>query len=153
MLGSRILVREALNGGMPLWKYISNRALTSIQNILWHTNISEYHTGFRAFRRRLLETIPFDLDSDDFAFDNQIIAQAVWHGFRIGEISCPTRYFPEASSINFRRSLKYAVDVCLTSLELLLARTGVFVPPYLSKNSYKAKDPPKFIRSASLETP
>lgn len=142
VLGSRVLVREALRGGMPVWKYASNRALTSIQNMLWQTNISEYHTGFRAFRRSVLETIPFDLNSDDFLFDNQIIAQAVWHGFRIGEISCPTRYLPEASSIGFRRALKYAFGVCITTLELLMARLGIRTPAYLNRSTIRApRDP------------
>jgi glycosyltransferase involved in cell wall biosynthesis len=131
VLGSRVLVREALRGGMPVWKYASNRLLTSIQNVLWHTNISEYHTGFRAYTRRFLETIPFDLNMDDFAFDNQIIAQAVWHGFRIGEISCPTKYFPEASTISFRKATKYAFDVWITTLEFLMARLGIRTPKYL----------------------
>ena len=135
VLGSRILAREALRGGMPVWKYASNRILTSIQNMLWQTNISEYHTGFRAFSRRLLETIPFELNSDEFVFDNQIIAQAVWHGFRIGEISCPTRYFPEASTISFRRALVYALGVCIITLELLMARLGIRTPAYLDKNA------------------
>ena len=133
VLGSRVLVREALRGGMPVWKYVSNRVLTSIQNVLWHTNISEFHTGFRAFRKTLLETVAFDLNSDDFVFDNQIIAQAVWHGFRIGEISCPTRYFPEASTIGFRRSLKYAFGVLVTTWDLQMARFRIRTAAYLGR--------------------
>ena len=104
VLGSRILVDGAKKGGMPLYKYISNRVLTLAENILLGQKLSEYHTGFRAFNRKVLETLPLEENSDDFVFDNQIIAQAVYFGFRMGEISCPSRYFPEASSANFIRS-------------------------------------------------
>jgi glycosyltransferase involved in cell wall biosynthesis len=124
-LGSRILVGGALKGGMPLYKYVSNRFLTHVQNVLIGAHLSEYHTGYRAFSRELLEALPLERNSDDFLFDNQMLAQAVLYGARVGEISCPTRYFPEASSINFRRSSVYGLGVLKTSLEALAARCGV----------------------------
>src|ERR1700691_1882608 len=111
VLASRILGRGALKGGMPLYKYISNRFLTAFQNIFLGIKLSEYHTGYRAFSRELLLTLPLLENSDDFVFDNQMVAQAVMFGFSIGEISCPTKYFKEASSINFKRSLKYGLGV------------------------------------------
>ena len=107
VLGSRILGGYALQGGMPWWKYLSNRFLTFTQNLLMGAKISEYHTGYRAYSRELLETLRLDQLSDDFLFDNQFLAQVVWRGYSIGEVSCPTKYFEDASSINFRRSLKY----------------------------------------------
>jgi glycosyltransferase involved in cell wall biosynthesis len=125
-LGSRILGGGALRGGMPLYKYVSNRFLTAFQNLLMGAKLSEYHTGFRAFSRELLEALPLESNSDDFVFDNQMLAQAVLAGARIGEISCPTRYFPEASSINFRRSSIYGLGVLRTSVLLRLARWGVY---------------------------
>jgi glycosyltransferase involved in cell wall biosynthesis len=115
VLGSRILGAGALKGGMPFYKYVSNRALTAFQNLFLCVKLSEYHTGFRAFSRELLQTLPLLENSDDFIFDNQMIAQAVMFGFRIGEISCPTKYFKEASSINFRRSVKYGLEVLGTT--------------------------------------
>ncbi|MGA2114053.1 MAG: glycosyltransferase family 2 protein [Bryobacteraceae bacterium] len=124
-LGSRILGGGALRGGMPLYKYVSNRFLTLIQNLLMGAKLSEYHTGFRAYSRELLEAMPLERNSDDFVFDNQVIAQAVLMGARIGEISCPTRYFPEASSINFRRSAIYGLGVLRTSLQFRLAKWGI----------------------------
>jgi glycosyltransferase involved in cell wall biosynthesis len=111
VLGSRILGVGALKGGMPLYKYVANRTLTLIENMLLSHKLSEYHTGYRAYSRKVLETIPFERNSDDFVFDNQVLAQAIHFGFSIGEISCPTKYFPEASSINFRRSLVYGFGV------------------------------------------
>jgi len=111
VLGSRILAQSATDGGMPRYKYLSNRVLTAVQNLLMKQKLSEYHTGFRAFSREVLETLPLERNSDDFVFDNQVLCQAVRAGFRIGEISCPTRYFPEASSINFRRSVIYGLGV------------------------------------------
>src|SRR3982751_21886 len=111
VLGSRILGTGALKGGMPLYKYVANRFLTAVENLLLGVKLSEFHTGYRAFSRRVLETLPLHENSDDFVFDNQILAQAVAFGFLIGEISCPTRYFPEASSINFRRSMTYGMGV------------------------------------------
>lgn len=116
VLASRILGRGALEGGMPLYKYVANRALTFVQNLLIGYKLSEYHTGYRAYKRELLETIPFSKCSNDFVFDNQIILQSIYFGFRIGEISCPTRYFPEASSINFRRSVVYGFGVLWNSM-------------------------------------
>lgn len=125
-LGSRILGGGALRGGMPVYKYISNRCLTAFQNFMMGAKLSEYHTGFRAFSRQLLCALPLEENSDDFVFDNQMLAQAVLAGARIGEISCPTRYFPEASSINFRRSSIYGLGVLKTSVLLRLARLGVY---------------------------
>lgn len=116
VLGSRILGGGALKGGMPLWRYIPNRFLTFVANICFGAKLSEYHTGYRAFSRELLEKIPFDKNSDDFVFDNQMLAQIIWSGYTIAEISCPTKYFDEASSINFFRSLIYGtgcLKVCL----------------------------------------
>lgn len=122
VLASRILGRGALKGGMPLYKYIANRFLTFAENLALGIKLSEYHSGYRAFSRKLLETLPLDLCSDDFVFDNQMIAQAVFANFAIGEISCPTRYFAEASSINFRRSVTYGLGVLQTALHYRLAR-------------------------------
>jgi glycosyltransferase involved in cell wall biosynthesis len=126
VLGSRILTGGALRGGMPFYKYISNRALTLFQNVMLGAGLSEYHTGFRAFSRELLRALPIERNSEDFVFDNQILAQALVSGAAIGEISCPTRYFEEASSINFRRSVVYGLGVLRTSLEGCLARLGVY---------------------------
>jgi glycosyltransferase involved in cell wall biosynthesis len=128
-LGSRILVGGALKGGMPLYKYVSNRFLTHFQNLFMGAHLSEYHTGYRAFSRELLEALPLELNSDDFLFDNQMLAQALIYGARIGEISCPTRYFPEASSINFRRSSVYGLGVLKTSMQALAARMGFHREP------------------------
>jgi glycosyltransferase involved in cell wall biosynthesis len=125
VLGSRILGAGALAGGMPPWKYVANRALTFAENVALGRKLSEYHTGYRAWSRAVLERLPLLACSDDFVFDNQMIAQAVWFGFRIGEISCPTRYFAEASSINFRRSVTYGMGVVETGLTYRLARMGL----------------------------
>ena len=122
VMGSRILGKGALAGGMPIYKYVANRGLTFVENILLGEKLSEYHTGYRAFSRKVLETLPLDRCSDDFVFDNQMIAQAVAWGMRIGEISCPTRYFEEASSINFRRSVVYGFGVLDTALRYRLHR-------------------------------
>jgi glycosyltransferase involved in cell wall biosynthesis len=111
VLGSRILAQDARTGGMPRYKYVANRSLTAIQNLLMKQKLSEYHTGFRAFSRKVLETLPLERNSNDFIFDNQMLCQAVQAGFRIGELSCPTRYFAEASSINFGRSVVYGLGV------------------------------------------
>jgi glycosyltransferase involved in cell wall biosynthesis len=121
-LGSRILGVGALAGGMPIWKYAANRLLTATENMMLGYKLAEYHTGYRAFTRRVLETLPLEENSDDFVFDNQMLAQALWYGFHIGEISCPTRYFEEASSINFRRSVTYGFGVLGTGLEFRLAK-------------------------------
>jgi glycosyltransferase involved in cell wall biosynthesis len=125
VLGSRILGGYAMRGGMPWWKYISNRFLTAAENILINAKLSEYHTGYRAFSRKVLEAIDLTHNSDDFVFDNQMLAQIHWHGFSIAEVSCPTKYFPEASSINFRRSLIYGFGCLGTGLSFRLARWGV----------------------------
>lgn len=130
-LGSRILGGGALRGGMPLYKYVSNRFLTAFQNIMTGAKLSEYHTGFRAFSKELLQALPLEKNSDDFVFDNQFLAQAVLRGARMGEISCPTKYFPEASSINFRRSAIYGLGVLKTSVEFRLAKWGLYRPAYL----------------------
>ena len=125
VLASRILGRGALAGGMPVWKYISNRFLTLVQNLLIGQKLSEYHTGYRAWSRAVLEKLPLLTCSEDFVFDNQMLTQAVYFGFRIGEISCPTKYFAEASSINFRRSVVYGIGVLKTSLQFRLQRIGL----------------------------
>src|ERR1700746_1957113 len=125
VLGSRILGGGALKGGMPLYKYIANRLLTAFQNVFLGVKLSEYHTGFRAFSRDVLQTLPLLENSDDFVFDNQMLAQSVMFGFRIGEISCPTSYCEEASSINFRRSVKYGFGVLATTLQFALQRIGL----------------------------
>jgi glycosyltransferase involved in cell wall biosynthesis len=130
-LGSRILGVGALKGGMPRYKYISNRFLTALQNLLLGYKLSEYHTGFRAFSRCVLESLPLEENSDDFLFDNETLAQAIYFNHRIGEISCPTKYFPEASSISFKSSVKYGFGVLWTSLKFRmqkmgLARFGIF---------------------------
>ena len=129
VLGSRILGGMALKGGMPRYKYLANRILTFIENLALGVKLSEYHTGYRAFSRKLLESLPLEVDSDDFVFDNQMLAQAVHFGFRIGEISCPTRYFDDASSINFRRSVKYGLGVLGTSAKYLLHKSGMIRSP------------------------
>ena len=128
VLGSRILGTGALKGGMPLYKYIANRALTFAENILLGQKLSEYHTGYRAWTRTVLSALPLESCSDDFVFDNQMLAQAAWFGFHIGEISCPTRYFDEASSINFRRSCTYGLGVLKTAALYRLARWGLVRP-------------------------
>jgi glycosyltransferase involved in cell wall biosynthesis len=125
VLASRILGGGALKGGMPRYKYVSNRLLTAFQNLFLGVKLSEYHTGFRAFSRELLETLPLLENSDDFVFDNQMIAQAVMFGFRIGEISCPTKYSEEASSINFWRSVKYGLGVVATTASFVAHKLGV----------------------------
>jgi glycosyltransferase involved in cell wall biosynthesis len=125
VLGSRILGGGALKGGMPLYKYVANRALTAFQNLFFGVKLSEYHTGFRAFSRSVLEQLPILENSDDFVFDNEMLAQAVMFGFRIGEVSCPTKYFKEASSINFRRSVRYGVGVLTTTARFVMHKVGI----------------------------
>ncbi|MFP5229221.1 MAG: glycosyltransferase family 2 protein [Acidobacteriota bacterium] len=129
VLGSRILGKGALRGGMPLYKYVSNRFLTAVENFVIAQKLSEYHTGYRAWRRSVLERLPLYTCSDDFVFDNQMLAQALYFGYKVGEISCPTSYFPEASSINFRRSLRYGCGVLATAAQYRLARLGVAASP------------------------
>ena len=128
VLGSRILGGGALRGGMPLWKYVSNRFLTLMENFLIGAKLSEYHTGYRAFSRQLLERLPLRTNSDDFVFDNQILAQIIALGCAIGEVTCPARYMPEASSINFRRSVRYGLGCLATALRFRLARWGLVAP-------------------------
>ncbi|HZP63451.1 MAG TPA: glycosyltransferase family 2 protein [Terriglobales bacterium] len=125
VLGSRIIGGSALRGGMPLWKYVANRLLTAFENFFLGVKLSEYHTGYRAFGRDVLSKLPLLENSDDFVFDNQMLAQCVHFGFRIGEVSCPTKYFEEASSINFTRSLKYGLGVLATTLQFALQRIGL----------------------------
>lgn len=125
VLGSRILGGHALKGGMPLWKYVANRFLTFAENVLVGAKLSEYHTGYRAFSRELLESLALEGNSDDFVFDNQMLAQILWKGAVIAEVSCPTKYFPEASSINFRRSLKYGFSCLSTGLAFRFSRMGI----------------------------
>lgn len=132
VLASRILGGHALKGGMPLWRYISNRFLTFFENVLLGAKLSEYHTGYRAFSRTLLEKIPFELNSFDFVFDNQMLAQIIWHGYTIAEISCPTKYHADASSINFSRSIKYGFGCLWTAFVFRLARTGIVKPKRFS---------------------
>ncbi len=129
VLGSRILGGGALKGGMPRIKYVANRALTLIQNLALGAKLSEYHTGFRAYSRDMLLSLPLDANSEDFVFDNQFLAQCIYLGARIGEISCPTRYFPEASSINLRRSVVYGFGVLKTTLDCMAARIGLYRKP------------------------
>jgi len=129
VLASRILGAGALKGGMPFYKYVANRLLTAFQNLFLGVKLSEYHTGFRAFSRELLETLPLLENSDDFVFDNQMIAQAVMFGFKIGEISCPTKYFEEASSINFRRSVEYGLGVLGTTAGFVAHKLGIIRLP------------------------
>jgi glycosyltransferase involved in cell wall biosynthesis len=125
VLASRILGTGALKGGMPYYKYVSNRFLTFAENLLLGQKLSEYHTGYRAFSRNVLETLPLEQNSDDFVFDNQMLAQIIWCGFRIGELSCPTKYFADASSINFRRSVIYGLGVLRTAISFRFARMGL----------------------------
>jgi glycosyltransferase involved in cell wall biosynthesis len=128
VLGSRILGGQALKNGMPAWKYIANRFLTFTENIILGAKLSEYHTGYRAFSRTLLESLPLDANDNDFVFDNQMIAQIIWAGYTVAEISCPTRYFAEASSIQFWPSVKYGLGCLKTALLFRLARTGWMSP-------------------------
>ena len=125
VLGSRILGGYALKGGMPIWKYAANRFLTLAENMLTGAKLSEYHTGYRAFSKELLEKLPLEKNSDDFVFDNQMLAQILWNGYQIAEVSCPTKYFEEASSINFTRSCKYGFGCLGTGLKFRLARMGI----------------------------
>jgi glycosyltransferase involved in cell wall biosynthesis len=122
VLGSRILGNYALRGGMPLWKYVANRFLTLSENILLGAKLSEYHTGYRAFSREILERLPLSANSNDFVFDNEMLAQILWFGYTIAEVSCPTKYFAEASSINFRRSVKYGFGCLGTAAAFRLAK-------------------------------
>ena len=128
VIASRILGKGALEGGMPVYKYVANRFLTLVQNLLLGYKLSEYHTGFRAFSREVIEQLPLEENSDDFVFDNEMLAQVVSFGYRLGEISSPTRYFPEASSINFARSVRYGLGVLATSVKFRAQRLGIARP-------------------------
>src|SRR5215469_1066426 len=150
VLGSRILGGGAMRGGMPRHKYYANRALTFIQNLALGAKLSEYHTGFRAYSRELLLSLPLDANSDDFIFDNQLLAQCIYKGARIGELSCPTRYFPEASSINFRRSTIYGFGVLKTTVDCLAARHGLYRKPIFDFPPVKLK-PQTVSASATLK--
>ena len=136
VLGSRITGGGALKGGMPLWKYIANRVLTAFQNLLIGAKLSEYHTGYRAYSRQVLQELNWQNNSDDFVFDNQFLVQGVIAGFRMGEISVPTRYFDEASSINFRRSVQYGIGVLSTSVIGLMSRLGVYRSSLFTLNEH-----------------
>ena len=133
VLGSRIIGGTALRGGMPLYKYIANRLLTAFENLFLGVKLSEYHTGYRAFSREVLTRLPLRENSDDFVFDNQMLAQCVYFGFRIGEVSCPTKYFEQASSINFRRGVRYGFEVLQTTLQFALERAGILRNPIFSE--------------------
>jgi glycosyltransferase involved in cell wall biosynthesis len=137
VLGSRIIGGRALLGGMPIYKYISNRLLTAFENLFLRVKLSEYHTGYRAFSSKVLTELPLLENSDDFVFDNQMLAQCVFFGFRIGEVSCPTKYFEEASSINFRRSVKYGLEVLATTLQFAFQRAGILHLPMFSDKGRK----------------
>ncbi len=137
VLGSRILGGEALKGDMPLYKYIANRFLTFVENLILGVKLSEYHTGYRAFSRKILETLPLGENSNDFVFDNEMLVQAVYFGFKIGEISCPTRYFEDASSVNFLRSVKYGFGVLLTSVKYVFQKLGVIDFPIFNRKGRK----------------
>jgi glycosyltransferase involved in cell wall biosynthesis len=139
VLGSRVLCEGALKGGMPVYKYISNRVLTFIQNLLLNKKLSEYHTGYRAFSRKVLETLPLHENSDDFVFDNQMLSQACFFNFSIGEISCPSKYFEDASSINFRRSIKYGIGVLKTSFQYRLQKWNLLKSRIFDINGSKLK--------------
>ena len=146
-LGSRILGVGALAGGMPLYKYLSNRFLTFVQNVFLNHKLSEYHTGFRAFSREALLRLPILENSDDFVFDNEILAQAIYFGLRIGEVSCPTKYFPEASSISFKRSVKYGLGVLWTCIRFVLHKWR------LARFRLFAADGRRIVEKSSAQTP
>jgi glycosyltransferase involved in cell wall biosynthesis len=136
-LGSRILGGRAMQGGMPLYKYVSNRVLTAAENLLISQKLSEYHTGYRAFSRKLLQPLPLEENDNDFAFDNQMLVQAAYFGFQIAEVTCPTSYFEEASSISFRRSVTYGIGVLRAATSFRLARMGLVKPRFLSPSGRK----------------
>jgi glycosyltransferase involved in cell wall biosynthesis len=155
VLASRIIGGRALLGGMPLYKYVFNRMLTAFENLFLRVKLSEYHTGYRAFSRKVLIQLPLLENSDDFVFDNQMLAQCVHFGFRIGEVSCPTKYFEEASSINFRRSVKYGFEVLATTLQFVFQRIGLINLPRFSEQGRKleARRTPYYVRSLEAELP
>ncbi|MBW1767082.1 MAG: glycosyltransferase family 2 protein [Deltaproteobacteria bacterium] len=134
VLGSRIIGGRALRGGMPTYKYVANRFLTAFENIILGSKLSEFHTGYRAFSREVIEALPLNMNSDDFIFDNEMLVQIIYFGYRIGEISCPTRYFEEASSIGVMRSIKYGIGVILTSFKCFLHRLKILEDPLFIPN-------------------
>ena len=140
VLASRIIGGGSLKGGMPLYKYVFNRFLTAFQNLLIGSKLSEFHTGYRAFSREVLESLPLAENSDDFVFDNQMLAQSFYFGFRVGELSCPTKYFPEASSINFWRSLRYGLGVIVTSLTFRLQKMRFISSPLFNQKGQRLKN-------------
>jgi len=148
VLASRILGIGALAGGMPLYKYVANRLLTLTQNLLCGHKLSEYHTGYRAWSRKVLESLPLLANSEDFLFDNQMLAQCIYNGYRVGEVSCPTKYFPEASSINFRRSVTYGMGVLKTSLDFRLTRMGLMSAAILKDDPAKRLVPDSRVEAA-----
>jgi glycosyltransferase involved in cell wall biosynthesis len=137
VIGSRILGGYALKGGMPVWKYLSNRVLTLVQNSFWGAKLSEYHSGYRAYSRQLLEKLPLDKKSDDFVFDNQVLASIIWQGYIIAEISCPTKYFPEASSISFIRSVRYGLGCLKTTTAYVLAKHKLLKSSIFQQETFK----------------
>ena len=141
VLGSRILGTGALQGGMPRYKYVANRFLTAFENVMIGQKLSEYHTGFRAYTRQVLETVPFENNSNDFVFDNEFLVQVHYWGFRIAEITCPTKYFEEASSINFSRSMKYGVLCCSTAMKYRLQRWGIADYSLFHRRESSRRDP------------
>jgi len=149
VLGSRVLGRGALAGGMPLYKFVANRALTLFENLMLGMSLSEYHTGYRAFSREVLETLPLEENSDDFVFDNQILAQAVWFGYRIGEVSAPTRYAPESSSIGFARAARYGLGVVATAASFRAARWRL-ARPRLFRTEGRRLSPERLAREAEV---
>src|ERR1700722_7480858 len=152
VLGSRIIGGRALHGGMPFYKYVANRLLTAFENLFLRVKLSEYHTGYRAFSRKVLSELPLLENSDDFVFDNQMLAQCVYFGFRIGEVSCPTKYFEEASSINFRRSVTYGVEVVQTTLQFALQRAGLLHNPIFSEKGKTLEETAEVYYEGGLPT-
>jgi glycosyltransferase involved in cell wall biosynthesis len=144
VLGSRILAQDAIAGGMPRYKYVANRGLTFVENLMLKTKLSEFHTGLRAYSRELLEAIPYERNSEDFVFDNQVVVQALAAGARIGEVSCPTRYEAESSSINFLRSVKYGLEVLQTAAQYRRQQSGKASYPYLE---ISPEAPPRHVRA------
>jgi glycosyltransferase involved in cell wall biosynthesis len=153
VLGSRIIGGTALRGGMPIYKYISNRLLTAFENLFLRIKLSEYHTGYRAFSREVLTRLPLAENSDDFVFDNQMLAQCAYFGFRIGEVSCPTKYFEEASSINFRRSVQYGLGVVGTTLRFALQRAGILHSAIFNKQGKTLEDSPEVYYNSGVPAP
>jgi glycosyltransferase involved in cell wall biosynthesis len=153
VIGSRILGNGALQGGMPLYKYISNRFLTAFQNLLIGQKLSEYHTGYRAFSRKVLEFLPLAENTNDFVFDNEMLSQIVFFNFKIGEISCPTKYFEEASSINFTRSVRYGLGVLLTSIKFRLQKMGLGRFGIFNLSGPRLTDPLEPVNPGSTDVP